>query len=42
VSELALDDNERDALVRHLHSVGVPELVGREATPHAGFSGRMM
>jgi hypothetical protein len=42
VSELALDDDERDALVRHLHSVSVPELVGREATPDTGFSGRMM
>jgi hypothetical protein len=42
VSELALDDNERDALVRHLHSVSVPELVWREATPDTGFSGRVM
>ena len=42
VSELALDDDERDSFVRHLDSVRVPELVGREATSHAGFSGRMM
>jgi hypothetical protein len=42
VSELALDDDERDALVRHFDSVSVPQLVWREATPDAGFSGRMM
>jgi hypothetical protein len=32
VSELALNDDERGAFVRHLDSVSVPELVGREAT----------
>jgi len=31
-----------DALVRHFHRVSVPELMGREATSHAGFSGRVM
>jgi len=30
VAELALDDDERHALVRHLDGVGVAELVGRE------------
>jgi hypothetical protein len=38
VSELALDDDERDAFAGHLNRVGVSELVGREATPHT--SGR--
>jgi hypothetical protein len=33
--ELALDDHQRYAFVRHLDSVGVPELVRREATPDA-------
>ncbi len=42
MSELALNDDERDALVRHLDCVSVPELVWREATSHADFSGCMM
>jgi hypothetical protein len=42
VSELALDDDKWEAFVRHLDSVSVPELVWREATSHAGLSGRMM
>jgi hypothetical protein len=42
VSELALNDDKRDALVRHLDSVSVPELVGRESTPDAGLGGRMV
>ena len=42
VSELALDDNERDALVCHLDRVSVPELMGREATSHPGPSGGVM
>jgi hypothetical protein len=42
VAELALDDHERDAFVRHLASVSVPELVGREATSDASFSGCVM
>jgi ribosomal protein L12E/L44/L45/RPP1/RPP2 len=32
-TELALDNDERHALVRHLDGVGVAELVRREATP---------
>jgi hypothetical protein len=28
--------------VRHLDSMSMPELVGRDATSHASFSGRMM
>ena len=42
MSQLTLDHDERDALVRHLYSVSVPELVWREATPDAGFSGCVM
>jgi hypothetical protein len=34
--ELALYDQERDPLARHLHSVGVPELVGCEPAPDPG------
>ena len=39
VSELALDDDQRDALAGHLDGVGVAELVRREASPHAGLAG---
>ena len=39
MAQLALDDDERHALVRHLDRVGVSELVRREAAPHAGRSG---
>lgn len=42
MAQLALDDDEGDAFVRHLDGVSVPELVGCEATSHAGFGGRMM
>jgi len=35
VSELALDDDQRDALARHLDRVRVAELVRREAPPDA-------
>jgi hypothetical protein len=38
VAELALDDDQRHALARHLDGVGVPELVRREASPHAGLA----
>jgi hypothetical protein len=40
VPELALDDDKRHALVGHLDRVGVAELMGREAPPHAGSRGR--
>jgi hypothetical protein len=33
--ELALDDDQRHALASHLDSMGVAELVWREASPHA-------
>src|SRR3954449_11767089 len=35
VSELALDDDERDAFAGHLDGVGVTELVRREPASHA-------
>jgi len=40
VAQLALNDNERHAFASHLDSVGVPELVRGEATPHTGSGGR--
>ena len=36
VAELPLDHVERYALASHLDSVGVPKLMRREATTHAG------
>ena len=36
MAELALNDDERQALVRHLDGVGVAELVRCEASPNAG------
>jgi hypothetical protein len=42
VPELPLDHNERNALVRHLDGVSVPQLMRCEPTPNAGFGGRMM
>ncbi len=39
VSELALDDDQRDAFACHLDGVGVAELVRREAPAHAGRGG---
>ena len=36
VSELALDDDQRDTFARHFDRVGVAELVWREAPAHAG------
>ena len=36
VSELALDDDQRDTLVGHLDSVSLSQLVWRESTAHAG------
>jgi len=40
VPELALDDDQRHALVSHLDRMGVPELVGRESPPYSGRDGR--
>ena len=34
VTQLALDDVQRDPLAGHLHSVGVTQLMGRKAPPH--------
>jgi hypothetical protein len=42
VGVLALDDDQRNAFVRHLDGMGVSELVRREAAPDAGFSGHVM
>jgi hypothetical protein len=42
VPELALDEDQRYAFVHHFDRVGVPELVWRESTPDASFSGRVM
>jgi hypothetical protein len=40
VSELALDDDERDAFAGRLDGVGVTELVRREPASHARRGGR--
>jgi hypothetical protein len=37
MSELPLDDVERDTFPRHLDSVGVAQLVRSEAPPYAGL-----
>ena len=37
MSELPLDDRQRDPFVRHLDRVGVPELVWREPSPDPGL-----
>jgi hypothetical protein len=37
VAELALDDDERHTLTRHLDGVRVTQLVRREAPPHTGL-----
>src|SRR5215211_522994 len=39
VAELALDDDQRQALAGHLDGVRVAELVRREASPYAGLAG---
>jgi hypothetical protein len=39
VTQLALDDVERDSFVGELDGVGVAQLVGREAPPHTGLRG---
>ena len=40
--ELALDHDQRDALVRHLDRVGVPQLVRREGPSDARGASRMV
>ena len=42
MTELALDYDEWNALVRHLHCVRVPQLVGREPTSDACCCGRVV
>jgi hypothetical protein len=42
VSELALDDDERDTFVRHLDRMSVPKLMRRKSAPDAGFARRLM
>jgi hypothetical protein len=37
VPELALDDDQRHALARHLDACAVAQLVGGEAAAHAGL-----
>jgi hypothetical protein len=37
VSELALDDGQRDAFAGHLDRVRMAKLMGRETAPHADF-----
>jgi hypothetical protein len=39
VAQLALDDDQRDALARHLDGMGVTELVRSKPPAHAGTSG---
>src|SRR5215211_126809 len=39
VAELALDDDQRQALAGHLDGVRVAQLVRREASPYAGLAG---
>ena len=39
MSELALDDRERNAFASELHSVGMPQLVRGKAPANAGLSG---
>jgi hypothetical protein len=39
VPELALDDDQRDALASHLNSVRVAELVSGASASHAGPRG---
>ncbi len=42
VAELALNDQQRDSLARHLHSMSVPELMRREPAPRTGSSRGVM
>jgi hypothetical protein len=41
VAELALNDEQRHALARHLKGVGMPQLVRRKPPPHTGPARRM-
>jgi hypothetical protein len=40
--ELTLDNQQWDALARHLHRVGVAQLVWGEAPTHPGAAGRLV
>jgi hypothetical protein len=42
VSELALDNDQRDAFTSHLDGVGVAELVRREPAPYSRHGGRAL
>ena len=42
VSELALDYDEWDTLVRHLDRVSVPQLMRGEPPPNTGMGGRVV
>lgn len=42
VSKLPLDYDERDAFVRHLDRMSVPQLMRSEPAPDAGFTCRAM
>ncbi len=42
VSQLTLDHDQRNSLVRHLDSVGIAELVRREAAANAGAGCRVV
>jgi hypothetical protein len=42
VSELALDHDERDSLVRHLDGVGMAKLLRREPPPDARCGGGLV
>ena len=42
MSELALNDHERHALMCHLDGVGVPELMRCEPTSHTRRGSRVM
>jgi hypothetical protein len=39
MTELALDDEQRDTLAGHLDCMGMPELVGSESAANAGRLG---
>jgi hypothetical protein len=39
MAKLALDDDKRHSLVRHLDRAGVPKLMRRKSAPHASHRG---